>query len=521
MIRNFFKFAIAGAAAAVMMASSSVNAQTTFTVMNLNNDTDTTGLSPEEILDNLTLRQAIRMANSTPNTADMIVFDPSVSGTIELESQMPDIRTPMTIDGGGRITLDAGDGDDGIFATGDGFRIFNVDDDEGDTVRLIDNITLIGLTLTGGDNPVNAGIFQAPGGAIRNREILNLINVQVINNSAGAGGTDFPDGGDAGGIFNLAGILTLTDCTVSGNIAGNGANAGDGQDGRGGEGGGIFSTSSSRPFDFPLLRLVRTTVSNNTSGMGGTNDGAPAAGGRGGGIYSVSTLILENSTVSGNRTVGFNADGGGISFLAFGSGRSLQISNSTITDNVADGVDSGGGGIYTNEFTLLENSILAGNVDGDGLPGIQLIGGSLVADYSLIEQSNVTIAFGDDNLIGVSPNLGPLADNGGLTQTHALLAGSPAIDAGEPGFDESEFDQRGFARIVGGRVDIGAVEFSPDDGMVLLGDANCDGEINFVDIAAFIGILSSQGFKAEADVDMSGEVDFSDIPVFIQILINL
>ena len=433
MIHNCFKFAIAGAAAAVMMASSSVNAQTTFTVMNLNNDTDTTGMNPKEILENLTLRQAIRMANSTRNTDDMIVFDPSLSGTIELESQMPDIRTPMTIDGGGRITLDAGDGEDGMFATGDGFRIFNVDDNEGDTVPLIDNITLMGLTLTGGDNPINGGSFQAPGGAIRTKEILNLINVQVINNSAGAGGRDFPDGGDGGGIFNLAGILTLTDCTVSGNVAGDGANAGSGQDGRGGEGGGISSTNSGRQFDIPLLKLIRTTVSNNSSAMGGTNRGNPAGGGRGGGIYSVSTLVIENSTISGNQTVGTDADGGGIGFIT--SGRNdLTISNSTITDNVVSGVNSSGGGIHTNsDDIIIDNSIVAGNMASDDTPDIRLGTGTLILNYSLIGQSDVDVTFGDDNLIGVSPNLGPLADNGGLTQTHLLLDGSPAIDAGEPG----------------------------------------------------------------------------------------
>ena len=514
MIYHRFKLSIA--AIAVLMASSAVNAQTqTFMVENL----DDAGVG--------SLREAIRLANNN-NIAveDTILF--SVAGTINLESQLPDIRTAMTIDGGGEIILDAGDGEDEIFATGDGFRIFNVDDNEGDTVRLIDNITLIGLTLTGGDNPVNAGIFQAPGGAIRNREILNLINVQVINNSAGAGGADFPDGGDAGGIFNLGGILTLTDCTVSGNIAGDGANAGAGQDGRGGEGGGIFSSSSGRDFDFPLLRLVRTTVSNNTSGMGGTNDGADAAGGRGGGIYCVSTLILENSTVSGNRTVGFDADGGGISFVSFGSGRDCRIFNSTITDNVAAGAESAGGGIYSNRFTLLENTILAGNEGSDGLPEIQLFNaGSLVANYSMVEQTNVSISFGVGNLIGVSPNLGPLADNGGLTQTHALLAGSPAIDAGDPNFafDANEFDQRGvapFARVFdsggGLRVDIGAFELSPNGPEVLLGDANCDGMVNFDDIAPFIVLLATDGFKAEADIDMSGEVDFDDISLFIGIL---
>ena len=86
------------------------------------------------------------------------------------------------------------------------------------------------------------------------------------------------------------------------------------------------------------------------------------------------------------------------------------------------------------------------------------------------QSSNLNISFGVGNLVGVSPNLGPLADNGGLTQTHALLDGSPAIDAGDPGigFDASEFDQRDApsARVVDGevnglRIDIGAYEFNP------------------------------------------------------------
>ena len=355
MIHNYFKFPIA--AVAVLLASSAVSAQIqTFTVTNL----DDAGAG--------SLREAIGMANSTPNTADMIVFDSSLSGTIELESQLPSITTPLTIDGDGEIIIDAGNGADDVFGTGDGFRIFNVDDNRGDSVDAIDSVTLIGLTLTGGDTPTNGGIFQSPGGAIRNREVLNLVNVQVVDNCAGGGGTDFPDGIDGGGIFNLAGVLTLTDCTVSGNRAGDGANAnGAGQDARGGQGGGIMSTTSSRGSFPPVLTLIRTTVSGNSTGAGGTNDGDPAPGGRGGGIFCVSNMVCVDCTFSGNTTdagtdaePSFDADGGAIAFITFGT-RTLTMTNCTVTDNTVAGVDSTGGGLYFNAAISVENSIVAGN----------------------------------------------------------------------------------------------------------------------------------------------------------------
>ena len=278
----------------------------------------------------------------------------------------------------------------------------------------------------------------------------------------------FPDGIDGGGIFNLAGILTLIDSSVVGNKAGDGAIAvGAGQDASGGEGGGISSTSPG------VLTLIRSTVTDNTTGMGGTNDGDQARGGRGGGIHSVSTVNILNSTISGNQTVGTDADGGGISFVASGR-RILTISNSTITDNFVSGEGSSGGGIYTNtaqnrpgDIFIIDNSIIAGNMASDDDLDIRLDTAELFLNNSLIGQSEINVAApvagqpsGVGNLIGVSPNLGPLADNGGLTLTHALLAGSPAIDAGAPDFS-GDFDQTGSARIVGGRVDIGSVEFSP------------------------------------------------------------
>ena len=506
MIHTCSKFAVA--AVAVMLAAGAVSAQTPITVTNL----DDAGAG--------SLRDAITMANSSP-AADTIEF--SVTGTIDLESQLPRILEPVTIDGGGEITLDAGDGADGVFATGDGFRIFDVDDAPGGFIE----VNLTGLTLTGGDTPTDGGGSQSPGGAIRNRETLTLTNVHVVANAAGGGGTNFPDGIDGGGIFNLAGFLTLIDCSVVGNKAGDGANAvGGGQDASGGEGGGISSTSPGE------LTLIRSTVSGNTTGMGGMNDGGRARGGRGGGIHSVSTVNIFNSTISGNQTVGTDADGGGISFIASGR-RILTISNSTITDNFVSGEGSSGGGIYTNtaqdrpgDIFIIDNSIIAGNMASDDDLDIRLDTAELFLNNSLIGQSEINVAApvagqpsGVGNLIGVAPNLGPLADNGGLTLTHALLAGSPAIDAGDPSFDASvvdDVDQRGAARVTGLRVDIGAVESSPTD--FVLGDANLDGVVNFSDIPAFIAALQAGSSLAQADINQDGVVDFTDIGPFIGLL---
>ena len=426
MICNYFKFPIA--AVAVMMASSAVNAQTTFMVDSLDNF----GAG--------TLREAITMANATP-AADTILF--SVAGTINLNSQLPSVTEALTIDGGGEITIDAGNGIDNVFGTGDGFRVFNIDDgSSGSVTPLV--VDLIGLTITGGDAARDAA---ADGGGIRNREELTLTNVHVTGNSAGDGGTMFSVGGNGGGIFNLGGILTLIDSSVTGNRSGNGGTGTNG-DSVGGEGGGIMSTFNNA---IPAgLALVRSTVSGNTTGFGGDQGNGPEDGGRGGGIFSVSNIILVDSTISGNTTQGNNADGGGIAHIAIGS-PPLRITNCTITNNVSSDT---AGAIYTrNDPIVLENSIVAGNMAANGDIDITLFdGGSVIANFSMIEQDDLLIG-GTGNMIGMAPNLGPLADNGGLTQTHALLPGSPAIDAGDPSivFDANEFDQRGegFPRVVG------------------------------------------------------------------------
>src|SRR6185503_970921 len=164
-----------------------------------------------------------------------------------------------------------------------------------------------------------------------------------------------------------------------------------------------------------------------------------SAGAAGGGLFLVGTgpWTITQSTISGNAANGSASVGGAI-YLATGG---LTINRSTIANNSA----STTGGILNNGGNLtLASTIVANNTNGDlGTSGTTQYN----ATFSFIVQSQ-----GD-------PLLGPLADNGGPTQTMALLPGSLCINAGDNTAAPAN-DQRGpgYARIVNGVVDIGAFE---------------------------------------------------------------
>src|SRR5262249_44885501 len=130
----------------------------------------------------------------------------------------------------------------------------------------------------------------------------------------------------------------------------------------------------------------------------------------------------------------------------------LTVSNSTITGNVARedrgllGVTGQGGGIYKAGGTVnLRNTILAGNTNassGAGAVGADLWGRLASSGYNLIGDATGGSGYAPTDLLDADPLLGPLQDNGGPTLTHALLPGSPALDAGDP--DQlGTTDQRG------------------------------------------------------------------------------
>ncbi len=230
------------------------------------------------------------------------------------------------------------------------------------------------------------------------------------------------DGRPGGGIHNTA-RLTLIDVVIIGNSAADGA--------------GVHNDSGA------TLVLIDSTISGNTAGASG------------GGIYNDdgSEVTLINTTVSGNAA---GASGGGI----WNSGRA-DLRNATISANSAAG---SGGGIHGGGPVRVGNSIVAGNTAGQGGPDCS--GGLASAGYNLVQQASGCTITGatTGNIIGRDPELGPLAANGGVTPTHALLAGSPAIDAGNPATPGDSasacelFDQRGVARPLGPGCDIGAFE---------------------------------------------------------------
>ena len=183
------------------------------------------------------------------------------------------------------------------------------------------------------------------------------------------------------------------------------------------------------------------------------------ATGGGGAVASIGgTTILRSSTLHGNRAAG---DGGGV----YADGGSVGVFNCTVTSNEAgtDGSGRGGGVFVTGATATLNSTILADNLAADDGPDVYRLGGTVDASYSIIETAaaGALTTVGDGMLSGVDPLLGPLQLNGGFALSRAPLAGSPAIDAGDPAPPQNTaYDQRlsPFMRIANGRIDIGAVE---------------------------------------------------------------
>jgi uncharacterized repeat protein (TIGR01451 family) len=267
------------------------------------------------------------------------------------------------------------------------------------------------------------------------------------NKASGGRGADGDEygggnGGNAfgGGLDARSGSVSITDSTFSGNKAkggqgGAGGSSGDyggfGSSGGAAYGGAIYAAELSE-YGGPGLAITNTTLSGNKAKGG---NGARAGGsGRGGSLYFSSTTgdiegLITNSTIAFNVAAGGSgseygggADGGGI-FSDYGGG--LAVRNSIIARNTGDQPDVSGA-------VTSQGDNLVGNVSGSS-------------------------GFGGNDLIGVDARLGPLANNGGFTQTHALLQGSPAINAVAVGAPAE--DQRGASRTIGGAADIGAFEF--------------------------------------------------------------
>jgi hypothetical protein len=258
-----------------------------------------------------------------------------------------------------------------------------------------------------------------------------------------------------GGIMNF-GALTLTHSIVSDSES----------PGESGQGGGIYN------YDHATLTMTHSTVSGNTAG-------------RGGGITNRGMLTMTHSTVSGNRAY-WHAGGIDNDVDTYYTGRWLTMTHSTVSGNTAA---LAAGGIYNFGPLTVVASTLSQNTSDTGRPSI-FNGGALtltnslvnddcelnVSAYASITSTGYTIESPGDTCgldqptdqVNVSADdlkLGPLQDNGGPTMTHALGAGSVAIDH-IPAVDcEVNTDQRGLPRPAGTtdpkRCDVGAFEVQP------------------------------------------------------------
>jgi beta-glucanase (GH16 family) len=286
-----------------------------------------------------------------------------------------------------------------------------------------------GTMVSMNDLVVSGGAGVGRGGGILNLGTLNLDRVLVQDNVETSGGVpNFDLGG--GGIYNGEGAtLNLTDSTVADNST------------LGQPAGGIYGFFGS------TINITRSTISGNV------------AGDVGGGLRSLGNASVINSTISGNTSTAWH---GGAAFITDGV---VEIINTTITDNVAPAGTTGG--LFVGTFSdagvtlRLTSSIVANNGDFGCFPGF--FGGGTVTleseGYNVATDSTCNLtATGDQP--DTDPQLGPLGDNGGPTATHALQAGSPAIDAGDNAGCPAT-DQRGVSRPQGTGCDVGAFELEP------------------------------------------------------------
>ena len=287
-------------------------------------------------------------------------------------------------------------------------------------------MTVTSCTLSGNSALTNNAHFG--GGGILNLGALTLSSSTLSGNFAAGGGGGI-DNHNTGGSHSA--VLTITNSTLSDNSAV-------------GDGGGIINDGSVTPTR-ARLDITGSTLNNNSALSGGAIDNI------------ASVVTITSSTLSGNSA----ASGGAIHNYDNGifNDGTVTVTSSTLSGNSATETCGGLGEASSRGSTTVRDSIVAANT-APSSPDV--CGSSVSQGHNLIGDGTGGSGFMDTDLFGtadgpIDPLLGPLQDNGGPTQTMALLPGSPALNAGDPE-ELGVADQRGVIR--SGGVNIGAYQAS-------------------------------------------------------------
>ncbi|HEX3582891.1 MAG TPA: Calx-beta domain-containing protein [Thermoanaerobaculia bacterium] len=314
----------------------------------------------------------------------------------------------------------------------------------------------------GGPNASDANKAGIHGGAIKvvmaDGADFQMSNTHVLNNVAGVATGYYGGGGglwlEASTELQATATAEVDDSVISGNIA-------DPQDGTAvnnnpsdlGYGGGLFLNGAL------MTSISGTTISGNTAAIGGGV----------GALYDYGGISFVNATIA-NNTAASPAQPGIGGGVVLASQSAASFAETTISGNSAQ---KGAGGIYAYDSDVtLNNSIVANST---GVPDIGEGGVSTVtSNYTLVENPGSVVLGGTGNITGTDPALGALADNGSSIlvgnpngtqvhpQTELPASSSPVVNAGDPAFTPPPAtDERGFPRVQGGRIDMGAVEVAP------------------------------------------------------------
>jgi CSLREA domain-containing protein len=429
------------------------------TAFTVNSTVDAVDASPGDgacatVAGECTLRAAVQEANALPG-ADTITL-PAATYLLEIQGGFDETAAAGDLDISDDLEIN-GAGAAGTIIDGGRFRGDLLLGDDAFHVHPGASAVISDVTIQA------AGHILSAGGGILNNGTLTLNSSILRENQADSGA----------GVLNRGGALTVNNSSFIQNTGGTGSAAGAG----------VLNAGT--------MTLDHVTFTGNTAGFGGggvfnvgvatLNDVALAdnySEGGGGGILNGGIMTLNNSTLQDNFGNGIFNDGdltasnvtisgtGGFGIL---NRHAVALTNVTVTGSSDVGIFNHNaplppGGIPPPGLTLtIENSVIAGNGGancGDSNPDLE---STTSAGHNLSSDGTCPFTAPGD-FTNTDPLLGPLADNGGPTQTHALLAGSPAIDAGDDA-DCPATDQRGFLRPADGDADgsaicdIGAYEF--------------------------------------------------------------